>query len=326
MPMKPIKWGVKVWTMAESATGYICNFQIYTGREARMTEHGLSHRVVMDMCQMLQGTQAEVYFDNFFTSVRLMKDLKLLNIQACGSVRANRRDLPAEAVPKKGRPALRRHETKVAQRDELVFAHWQDTKPVCILSKFHDPVATGTVRRRKDGERKNISVPACLADYQANMKGVDLCDQMVGYFLLNHRSWKWWRRIFFHMLLVSVHNAYIVAKAADQAKSKRLWPEFHDFVEAVAHQLVTTTATREAPLPDAPPSVTLRHDVQKIFPKRKTCKTSSRKAVPGERRPTTQFGCVQCREGCHQKCLIEHVRYCNDVANNPQLATLNLSS
>ena len=260
---------------------------------------------------MLQGTQAEVYFNNFFTSVRFMKDLKLLNIQACGTVRANRRDLPAEAAPKKGRPALRRHETKVAQGDELVFAHWQDTKPVCILSSFHDPVATGTVRRRKDGERRNISVPACLADYQANMKD---------------RFWKWWRRIFFHMLLVSVHNAYIVAKAADQAKSKRLWPEFQDYVEAVAHQLVTTTATCEAPLPDAPPSATLRHDVQKIFPKRKTCKTCSRKAVPGERRPTTQFGCVKCREGCHQKCLIEHVWYCNDVANNPHLATLNPSS
>ena len=33
MPAKPIKWGVKVWTLAESTTGYMSRFQVYTGRE-----------------------------------------------------------------------------------------------------------------------------------------------------------------------------------------------------------------------------------------------------------------------------------------------------
>ena len=33
MPVKPIKWGVKVWTLAESTTGYMSWFQVYTGRE-----------------------------------------------------------------------------------------------------------------------------------------------------------------------------------------------------------------------------------------------------------------------------------------------------
>ena len=31
LPMKPVKWGVKVWVMAESKTGYVNNFQVYTG-------------------------------------------------------------------------------------------------------------------------------------------------------------------------------------------------------------------------------------------------------------------------------------------------------
>ena len=315
MPMKPIKWGVKVWTMAESNTGYVVNFQIYTGRELNRPEFGLSHRVVMDMCRMLQGTQAAVYFDNFFSSVRLMKDLKHLNIQACGTVRANRKGLPEQIIPKKGRPALRRHDSKLAQKDELAFAHWQDTKAVCVLSNFHDPMEMGKVCRRVDGERREISVPACLADYQRNMKGVDLSDQMVGYFLLNHRSWKWWRRIFFHLMLVSVHNAYIVAKGVDAHGSKQIWPEFQDFVEAVAHELVTSTVSRTAPLPDAPIRATLKHDVQKIFTKRKVCKPCSRKADAGERRPVTQYGCVQCQTPCHPRCIMDHIRHHNAVAS-----------
>ena len=28
LPLKPIKWGVKVWVMAESSTGYCSNFQV----------------------------------------------------------------------------------------------------------------------------------------------------------------------------------------------------------------------------------------------------------------------------------------------------------
>lgn len=31
MPKKPTKWGIKAWVMAESRTGYVCNFKLYTG-------------------------------------------------------------------------------------------------------------------------------------------------------------------------------------------------------------------------------------------------------------------------------------------------------
>lgn len=262
---------------------------------------------------MLRATQAQVYFDNFFSYVKLMKDLKMLNIQACGTVRSNRKELPEPLVPKKGRPALQRHAYKMAQRDELCFAHWQDTKPVCVLSNFHDPTKMGIVRRRVNGQRQEVRVPECLADYQKHMKGVDLSDQMVGYYLLNHRSWKWWRRIFFHFLLVTVHNAYIVAKAVDPDRAKREWPEFQDFVEAVAHQLVTTVATRAARAKEGPLREGLQHDVDIIFDKRKTCVACARKAQPNDRRRTTKFGCVQCREPCHKECITQHIRHQNVV-------------
>ena len=61
-------------------------------------EHSLGYRVVMDTVVMLHRTSAQVFFDNYFTSVQLMKNLKLLGIQACGTVHANRKDLPAAIV------------------------------------------------------------------------------------------------------------------------------------------------------------------------------------------------------------------------------------
>ena len=61
---------------------------------------------------------------------------------------------------------------------------WRDTKPVLTLSNFHDPTDVGQVKRRTtEGYRQNVNAPKCLADYQENKKGIDLLDQMIGYYM-----------------------------------------------------------------------------------------------------------------------------------------------
>ena len=67
LPAKPIKWGVKVWALAESDTGYLRKFQVYCGREEGQ-ERGLAHHVVLDLMGELQNTHINLYMDNFYTS------------------------------------------------------------------------------------------------------------------------------------------------------------------------------------------------------------------------------------------------------------------
>ena len=111
--------------------------------------------------------------------------MKLKGLDACGTIRAGRKGLPPKPLN------LPKHTYQVAQKDNLTFCAWQDTKVVMVLSNHHDPTATGKVQRRKGGDRQTeITVPSCLADYQKYMKGVDLLDQMVGYYMFNHRSKK----------------------------------------------------------------------------------------------------------------------------------------
>ena len=45
LPKKPIKRGFKVWVRADSHNGYLCNFEIYTGKE-KSTEVNLGAKVV----------------------------------------------------------------------------------------------------------------------------------------------------------------------------------------------------------------------------------------------------------------------------------------
>ena len=55
MPAKPIKWGVKIWALAESSTGYLSKFQVYTGRAPEGQGRGLTFRVVTDLVDQLYG-------------------------------------------------------------------------------------------------------------------------------------------------------------------------------------------------------------------------------------------------------------------------------
>ena len=47
MPAKLTKWGFKSWTLAEAASGYVCNFDIYTGKMDGPSGKGLAYDVVV---------------------------------------------------------------------------------------------------------------------------------------------------------------------------------------------------------------------------------------------------------------------------------------
>ena len=94
LPAKPIKWGFKVWTIAEAATGYVCGFQVYVGKRAAPSANGLGYDVVMELSEMYQYQRRHLYFDNFFSSIKLLRDLEQQQTYACATVRSNRAGLP----------------------------------------------------------------------------------------------------------------------------------------------------------------------------------------------------------------------------------------
>ena len=76
LPAKPVKRGIKVWCRADSHNGYMCEFQVYTGRQqSGGREVNIGGRVVLDLARRLEGKNYHLYFDNFFTSVTLLSNL-----------------------------------------------------------------------------------------------------------------------------------------------------------------------------------------------------------------------------------------------------------
>ena len=98
MPKKPVKRGLKVWVRADSVTGYISRYQVYTGKE-KSSEKGLGSRVVKELTADLHHRYHHIFCDNFFSSFQLFADLFFDGIYACGTIKSNRKEFPPTLSP-----------------------------------------------------------------------------------------------------------------------------------------------------------------------------------------------------------------------------------
>ena len=93
---KPTKWVIKIWVIADSATGYTYNFDVYTGKRDKTakTSFGLAYDVVFRLMSTLFGQGYKLFVDNFYSSVQLCKDLLKHQTTLCGTILTNRRGIP----------------------------------------------------------------------------------------------------------------------------------------------------------------------------------------------------------------------------------------
>ena len=77
LPAKPTKWGIKVFVLCESQTGYGLKFQVYTGKTSFQREKNvpLSEQVVLSLPSGYEN-KGHVYMDNFYSCPNLFLDLK----------------------------------------------------------------------------------------------------------------------------------------------------------------------------------------------------------------------------------------------------------
>lgn len=109
MPMKPVKRGYKIWARADASTGYLYEFEVYSGKTEGVVEVGLGPNVVLRLSEAIKHNGCHVTFDNFFTSVALMRDLYNQGIFSTGTVRTDRVGLPK--ITKK-KNSMQKHEYK----------------------------------------------------------------------------------------------------------------------------------------------------------------------------------------------------------------------
>ena len=130
MLKKPKKFGIKIWALCESLTGYCLQFQIYTGKEADKAEKGLCTRVVLDLMEKYLDRNYHVAFDNFYTSYALVHKLLLRKIWSCITIRVNWGLFSPDFIY----PKLDIGSSAFLKTDYGILAvHWKDKRDVFVF-------------------------------------------------------------------------------------------------------------------------------------------------------------------------------------------------
>ena len=220
LPLKRSQLGLKGFVVADSATGYVLDTMIYTGKEGPAVSRDLAMGVVLKLVEPYVDKGYRLFVDNWYTSVPLFLELERRGILACGTVRGNRKFLPKDSVDqtKEHVKRLKRGESLFRQNNNLVCVTWKDKKLVHLLSTIPEGLEIGQVERkvRSKGrwQKQNFAQPKVIKMYNSHMGGVDLGDQRIATCSRLMKGNIWCYKIFFHMLEVSALNAHIMYKRA----------------------------------------------------------------------------------------------------------------
>lgn len=325
MPKKPVKWGIKVWMVADAKTGYVSNYDIYLGKPCGSDrgEVGLATKVVLDLTQPFQHCNRHIFFDNFFTSVPLVEELLQRGTYACGTLRANRYPdcYKSKRGGRKQGIKVKAGDLRQLQKGTMLVTVWFDKRQVAVLSSNCNPNETTTVQRRTKAPpyTKDIAKPMPVHLYNHNMGGVDLNDQLRSYYPSGRSGKKWWRFVFWYLLDVSICNAFIVEGLSSHTPSSRTRRTHLHFRLELAKQLIGGFCGRKkyagkkrkaTPLDNALslPNLPGHHEV-KLEGRKGACICCSLngRRNPSGRTPETSFGCDRCGVHlCRSGCFLEY--------------------
>ncbi len=124
----------------------------------------------------------------------------------------------------------------------MLALKWCDKSAVYILSTMHAALQIPTGKKcRSTGNP--IYKPSAIVDYTNKMGGVDLCDQLMGYYHFLWPTVKWWWKLWVHELNMLIMNAYILHQKFGNGKMSH-----SAFWEKIAHFLIETSQNENTEL------------------------------------------------------------------------------
>lgn len=248
---KPIRWGYKFWVGA-TKLGYVVYFDPYQGFTTTLPERykhlGLGASVVLqyvDVLQTLPYGPFHLFFDNYFTSLSLLKELTFRKINGTGTMRENRIPLSplnsSKYLKKKERGLF---EYTLAD-NEIILCKWNDNSVVTIASNASCVFPLNRAKRFSQSEKKYVYIdqPNLIKMYNENMGGVDRSDQNIGQYRISIRGKKWYFPILSYCIDMAVQNSWHLHKN-NGGKMDQL-----SFRRAIVTELLEThkSATKRGP-------------------------------------------------------------------------------
>ena len=312
MPNKPVKLGFKVWSCSCSCCGYLCTFQLYSGRRTdssgrKVTEKGLKTRVVTELVEPFKNSNHVVYLDNYYTSGPLIDTLAKDQIYVVGTIQQRAKGFP---VSLKGIKLAKGEYSATTVGDIRYFA-FRDRKVVSFATNvFPETMSDTVVRLQSDGTLKHQSVPPLLPAYNKYMGGVDRTGQMRKVYGYDRKSKRYWLRLFFHLLDVAIGNSYQLYRHECERLGMR--PVSHmEFRLELIEKLLAVSKRKycsgyDSRIVDSCVGVCQLVGIEAVQLKRGRCHLCVREKKRSEQRHTV-YACSVCRVRlCKSDCFVRH--------------------
>lgn len=303
---KPIRFGYKLWSAA-TRHGYLVNCEPYQGASGpslkMQSDLGLGAAVVLELHGRLPQELGpyNIYFDNFFTGLPLLKYLRDHDIGGTGTVRENRLEnckLPNSKDMKKEPRGKLAHKAS----EGIIAAKWHDNSIVTILSNCHglDPVTKVDRIGFVDKKRAKIQVdcPAIIKMYNKYMGGVDRFDENVDSMRVALRGKKWWFPLFAFGLDAACQNAWLIKR---QSENNWTYCDFRRNVATTYLQKYGKPPTRNSAC-GVPVQLRVPNEVRSAGSADDHSEIDCSQRRCGYCHQRTRKMCAKCNIGLHLKC------------------------
>ncbi|XP_046896116.1 uncharacterized protein pogzb isoform X3 [Hypomesus transpacificus] len=310
----------QVWLLCDSKSGYCHRFLIQLEKEKNID---LGFSVVSPLVEGLHEKHHQLFLASSLTSVPLMQKLLDQGIYSSSSFPTQSPIIPKE-IWEQGR-VEKPGDFLQRQYGPLLATRWMDTKEMGCLSTNAKPGEPDTVWRKsqtKVGELSPINRPLAFRLLQENMRGVDICKQLLACNPLGGLQHnKYWKSLFCFLVNLSIVNAFIVLRESRKdnpplwvqdglftqvafrkrlgnqllkSVRKRTWVSAEFKVDTVQKkkrlrvQVKTEASTQQL---DGDERKSVRHRMVRLTPRTRRCRTCHLKNLRHE----SVYGCIICK-------------------------------
>ena len=250
--------------------------------------------------------------DNYFTSPKLLFDLYKSHTSATGTVRRNRKGLPASVLE----APLQNKQVYERRKGNMLSVAYKDGSKTPVLLSTH---AAGGFQSTTNSKGKSKTLPRAIVHYNRAMGGVDLSDARLYCYLSERRCLKWTTKVAYSLIGRAILNAFIIynQNTADMPKTKNR----HQFTVSVVEAMMgdfrpppkivrnRRSKVEIAAAQDAPPTPPVDFPLQAVVPGPSRCKLE--KLAVGKRRNCvhnhmkrvrTSYQCLSCDVGLCPGC------------------------
>ncbi|CAM4635413.1 unnamed protein product [Leuciscus chuanchicus] len=264
------------------------------------TAMGVTSQIVSVLAStMSSSTTTAIFADNFFTSLEIVRYLKDKNCRYTGTARDNRIGKPPLKIIKEmeNKAVPRGTYDYVTSDDGILALRWKDNRIVTLLSTDMGAEPISSVYRycSETKRKEQVSCPAVIKSYNANMGGIDKSDMLVHLYRTPMKSKRWYMRMFAYSVDISLTNAWVFYRRdckaigfLDGLYSGKLAARGHShrIPEGAQHLKAASALLFAIPTPvrghrSTNPAIHVRFDMSlfhaPVYTNRQTCKYCSRK-------------------------------------------------